>query len=514
MAILGPLFQRIVDLQKTMPKVRKRKNPATIQKNSLKKLLWKAQNTSFGKHYNFGDIYFASDPVKAFQKNVPVFDYNKIYEAWWHRTLNGEQDVCWPGKTKYFALSSGTSEAASKHIPITADILRSIKRTSIRQILSLANYDILVEVLGKGFLAIGGSTNLRFKGTYFEGDLSGISARSVPFWFQQFNKPGMAINMERDWETKIEKIVDSAKDWDIGFIAGVPAWVQIVIEKVIERYHAKTIHDVWPNLRVFVHGGVSLEPYRKSFEKYFAHPIIYIDTYLASEGFVAFQTRPETQSMQMNLNNGIFFEFVPFTDKNFDAEGAIVDQPETLLIDEVEEDKEYALLMSTNAGAWRYLIGDTIKFTSKLRSEILITGRTKHFLSLCGEHLSVDNMNHAIARLADEFNLVINEYTVAGINYEGRFAHNWYVGVNEKADVVQFRKRLDEILCEINDDYAVERQAALKEIFVELLPISVFHEWMRSKGKQGGSHKFPRVMKKAQLDEWKSFIAAQTQLAF
>ena len=149
-----------------------------------------------------------------------------------------------------------------------------------------------------------------------------------------------------------------------------------------------------------------------------------------------------------------------------------------------------------------------------MRSEILITGRTKHFLSLCGEHLSVDNMNHAIARLADEFNLVINEYTVAGINYEGRFAHNWYVGVNEKADVVQFRNRLDEILCEINDDYAVERQAALKEIFVELLPISVFHEWMRSKGKQGGSHKFPRVMKKAQLDEWKSFIATQAQLAF
>lgn len=174
---------------------------------------------------------------------------------------------------------------------------------------------------------------------------------------------------------------------------------------------------------------------------------------------------------------------MPFTDKNFDADGAIVDQPETLLIDEVEEDTEYALLMSTNAGAWRYLIGDTIKFTSKLRSEILITGRTKHFLSLAVKHLSVDNMNHAIARLADEFNLVINEYTVAGINYEGRFAHNWYVGVNEKADAVKFRKRLDEILCEINDDYAVERKAALKEIFVELLPLSVFHEWMRAKGK-------------------------------
>jgi hypothetical protein len=266
MAILGPLFQRIVDLQKTMPKVRKRKNPATIQKNTLKKLLWKAQNTSFGKQYNFGDIYFSNDPIKIFQKNIPVFDYNKIYEAWWHRSLKGEPDVCWPGKTKYFALSSGTSEAASKHIPITSDILRSIKRTSIRQILSLANYDILVDVLGKGFLAVGGSTNLRFKGTYFEGDLSGITARTVPFWFQQFNKPGMAINMERDWEVKIDKIVENAKNWDIGFIAGVPAWVQIVIEKVIERYNAKTIHDVWPNLHVFVHGGVSLEPYRKSFE--------------------------------------------------------------------------------------------------------------------------------------------------------------------------------------------------------------------------------------------------------
>lgn len=514
MAILGPLFQRIVDLQKTIPKVRKRKKPETIQKNTLKKLLWKAQNTSFGKNYNFSDIYFSNDPIKAFQKNVPVFDYNKIYNAWWHRALQGEADVCWPGKTKYFALSSGTSEAASKHIPITADILRSIKRTSIRQILSLANYDILVDVLGKGFLAIGGSTNLRFKGTYFEGDLSGISARTVPFWFQQFNKPGMTINMERDWEVKIEKIVESAKDWDIGFIAGVPAWVQIVIEKVIERYNAKTIHDVWPNLRVFVHGGVSLEPYRKSFEKYFSYPIIYIDTYLASEGFIAFQSRPKTTSMQMNLNNGIFFEFVPFTDRNFDAEGAMVEFPETLTIDEVEEETEYALLMSTNAGAWRYLIGDTIKFTSKLRSEILITGRTKHFLSLCGEHLSVDNMNHAIAKLADEFNVVINEYTVGGINYQGRFAHHWYVGISKPVDQQEFKARLDAILCEINDDYAVERKAALKEIIVEFVPLAVFHEWMRAKGKQGGSHKFPRVMKKVQLEEWANFIKDHQHLTF
>ena len=211
MPILGPLFQRIVDLQKTMPKVRKRKEPIDVQKSTLKKLLWKAQNTSFGKHYNFSDIYFSSDPIKEFQKTIPVFDYKKIHEAWWQRTLKGEDDVCWPGKIKYFALSSGTSEAASKYIPITKEFLRNIKRMSIRQILSLANYDILVDVLGKGFLAVGGSTNLHSRGTYFEGDLSGITARTVPFWFQQFSKPGMAINMERDWETKIEKIVDNAK---------------------------------------------------------------------------------------------------------------------------------------------------------------------------------------------------------------------------------------------------------------------------------------------------------------
>lgn len=512
MPILGPLFQRIVDLQKTMPKVRKRKEPITVQKNTLKKLLWKAQNTSFGKHHNFSDIYFSTDPIKEFQKTVPVFDYNKIHEAWWQRTLKGEEDVCWPGKIKYFALSSGTSEAASKYIPITKEFLRNIKRMSIRQILSLANYDILVDVLGKGFLAVGGSTNLRSKGTYFEGDLSGITARTVPFWFQQFSKPGMAINMERDWETKIEKIVDNAKDWDIGFIAGVPAWVQIVIEKVIARYNAKTIHDVWPNLRVFVHGGVSLEPYRKSFEKYFAHPIIYIDTYLASEGFVGFQSRPQTQSIQMILNNSIFFEFVPFTEKNFDADGTMVEHPETLTINDIKEDVEYALLMSTNAGAWRYLIGDTIKFTSKLRSEIVITGRTKQFLSLCGEHLSLDNMNTAIAKLADEFNVVINEFTVAGIPHNGLFAHKWFVGTNGKVDAAFFKKRLDEILCEINDDYAVERKSALKEIFVEILPLSIFHQWMRAKGKQGGSHKFPRVIKKTQLDEWVSFIASQQKL--
>jgi hypothetical protein len=255
-----------------------------------------------------------------------------------------------------------------------------------------------------------------------------------------------------------------------------------------------------------VHGGVSFDPYRKGFEKLLGKPIHYIETYLASEGFIAYQAYPNRRSMRMVLNHGLFYEFVPFEDKNFDANGEIKDDAEAIMIDEVEEGKEYALLLTSCAGAWRYAIGDVIKFTSLEESEIVITGRTKHFLSLCGEHLSVDNMNKAIEMVSDDFNITIKEFTVAGIHHDSLFAHHWYIGTDDKVNSEKLREKIDAHLKEVNDDYAVERSAALKEIFVEVLPVKTFYNWMKSKGKVGGQNKFPRVMKNNLLEDWKSFL--------
>ncbi len=483
------------------------KSPRRQQVKVLMKLLQKARFTEFGQAYHFDEILLSKDPVKVFQQRVPTYDYNKIYKEWWHKTLEGKPDVCWPGKIKYFALSSGTSEAASKYIPITSDLMRGNKLVMVRQLLTLRHYnDIPVRSIGKGWLMLGGSTDLQKGPGYYSGDLSGITAKKVPFWFSPFYKPGKHIARTKDWNSKIEAIVNEAPNWDIGFVVGVPAWIQMCMEKIIERYQLKSIHDIWPNLAFFVHGGVSFEPYKKGFEKLVSKPLTYIETYLASEGFIAYQDRQHANGMKLVLSQHIFHEFVPFTDKNFDHDGNILPNAEILTIDQVEEGRDYAILLSTSAGAWRYLIGDTIRFVDKPRSEIIITGRTKHFLSLVGEHLSVDNMNRALQLVSQEQNVSIPEFTVAGIPHGLFFAHKWWVACNDHADAEKLRVRIDEKLCELNDDYAVERKSALKDVYLEVLPESKFMDFMRAKGKIGGQHKFPRVMKGKMLEEWQRFL--------
>lgn len=506
MPLLGSVLKRAFELNKSVSRVRPKASPALRQKRTLVKLLSKAQYTAFGVFYGFRKILLAPDPVQEFRRRVPVFDYNEIYNRWWHRTLEGEEDICWPGRIRYFALSSGTSESASERIPITRDLLRSNTRTSIRQLLTLADYDLPEELFTKGILMLGGSTDLINKGHYFEGDLSGISQAKMPGWFHPYYKPGRLIAKERDWNKKIEQVVLKAPDWDIGFIVGVPAWIQITLEKIISHYNLNTIHDIWPNLSVYVHGGVSFEPYKKSFEKLLGRPIHYIETYLASEGFIAYQARRQAKGMELVLDNGLFLEFVPFNARNFDDDGQLKPDAEVLWIEQVKEGEEYAILLSTNAGAWRYLIGDTIRFVDLERCEIVITGRTKHFLSLCGEHLSVDNMNMAIRKTDEELNLGIREYTVAGIAEGSLFAHKWFIGLENPADPEAVRHVLDKNLCALNDDYAVERQHALKNIYVELLPPEVFYKWMEKQGKIGSQNKFPRVLKGQRLADWESFV--------
>ena len=355
---------------------------------------------------------------------------------------------------------------------------------------------------------IGGSTLLDFNGSHYSGDLSGITAANIPIWFQRFYKPGKKISRYKDWETKLSEIVKSARNWDIGVIVGVPALVQILMESIINEYQVQTIHDIWPNLRIYVHAGVSIEPYRKSIAKLTAFPLIFSDTYLASEGLIAYQERPnQEQGMRMLLDNGIFYEFVPFNEQNFDSDGNMKPDAEALTIKDVEVGREYALLLSTCAGAWRYLIGDTIRFTNLELAEIVITGRTKHFLSLCGEHLSVENMSHAIKLTADDLKIDINEFAVAGIPHDTLFAHHWFIGSNKAVSEQSIKERLDFHLKEINDDYRTERTSALKEIYVTVLPDDAFIDFMATKGKLGSAHKFPRVLKGKLLEEWQAFIA-------
>ncbi|HZY79409.1 MAG TPA: GH3 auxin-responsive promoter family protein [Cyclobacteriaceae bacterium] len=514
MAILGTLLKKGIKLRENLEQ--EYSSPVELQKRELQELMITASATEFGKYYDFPEILsqFRKGPkefYRSFKSRIPIHDYNKMYKDWWRLSKMGVRNVSWPGRVKYFALSSGTSEAASKYIPVTKDMTMAIRRTSVRQMISLSKYDLPAEFFEAGILMVGGSTHLNKKGSYFEGDLSGIQAAKLPFWFQHFYKPGKKIAKTRNWEAKLQEMIRKAPEWDIGIVVGVPAWIQILLEGIISYHKLDSIHDIWPNFRVYVHGGVSFEPYKKGFEKQLGRPIYYIETYLASEGFIAYQALPKRKTMKIVLNNGIFYEFVPFNEKNFLPTGDIKPDAETLLLDEVKEGEEYALLLSTCSGAWRYLIGDVIKFTSLEESEIIITGRTKHFLSLCGEHLSVDNMNKAIELVSDEMNIAIPEFTVAGIPHNNLFAHHWYLATDDKVDTKLLRDRLDHHLKILNDDYAVERSAALKEVVVDVYPISTFYQWMEAKGKIGGQNKFPRVMKNSQLDEWKNFLSKQAK---
>jgi hypothetical protein len=482
-------------------------DPQRQQMKVLKKLLKKARFTGFGQQYRFDEILLSQHPGKRFQQLVPIFDYSSIYKDWWHKTLEGIPDVCWPGKIKYFALSSGTSEAASKYIPITNDLIKGNKLVMVRMLLSLRNYhNIPLHNIPKGWLTLGGSTQLQKGPGYYAGDLSGITAKKQPFWFQPFYKPGKKIARQRDWQKKLEEIVAKAPEWDISFLLGVPAWAQLCMEMIIERYKLETIHDIWPNLSFFVHGGVAFEPYKKSFEKYLAKPLVYIDTYLASEGFLAYQDKQASGCMRLVTNDHIFHEFVKFNETNFDADGNIRPNAEALMIQDVEEGIDYAILISTSAGAWRYLIGDTVKFTDKEHSQIIITGRTKSFLSLVGEHLSIDNMNKAVEMAQQHFNISIPEFTVAGVPHGNFFAHTWYVATDDKVNGPELGKFIDGKLHELNDDYAVERRHALKEVSLEVLSEQQFMDFMACKGKIGGQNKFPRVMKGKMLEEWERFL--------
>ncbi len=506
MPIVGSVIKRTFQVRKKIKF--KRGSSLQYQTRVLKKLLRHAKDTQFGQHYAFAKILKSKNIITAFKENVPVHDYNMIYSKWWHLSQKGRKDVCWPGRIKYFALSSGTSDAATKYIPVSKDMLKSIKKASMKLIFAMLNYTIPNEIFQKGILMLGSSTALKFNGVVFEGDMSGISASNVPFWMNKFYyKPEKEILATKDWNKKLEQIAINAPNWDIGIIAGIPSWVQIMIERILEKNNIQNLHEIWPNLRIYIHGGISFEPYRKIFEKYFSKQMIYSETYMASEGFFAMKTSVDAKGLQLILNNGVFYEFVPFNEENFDRSGNLVAMPETHTIEHVQENIEYALLISTCAGAWRYLIGDTIRFVNTQTKEIIITGRTKHFLSICGEHLSVDNMTKAVQMTAEKMKIDLQEFTVQGISKDHHFSHQWYIGTgSESIDVHQLTLYLDQHLKKVNADYATERAHVLHDIHVCVIPNELFFKWLKINGKEGEQYKFPRVMKQEQFQDWEAFV--------
>ena len=504
MAILGNIIKTAIELK---DKLTPETAAVPAQEQVLTNLLKTAANTAFGRQHGFSKILSSSQPRRAFAETVPLHDYQKIHDEWWHRLIEGETNVTWPGQPHYFALSSGTTGSSSKRIPVTDEMLAAIRNTGLQQVTSLANFDLPAEFFEKEIMMLGSSTDLQQRGNFLEGEISGISASNIPFWFKGFYKPGDDIARIDDWDERVQKIAERAEEWDIGALSGIPSWIELMLKKVIKHHNLSNIHDIWPNLSVYTPGGVAFEPYRKSFEKLLAHPLIYLDTYLASEGFLAFQSRPDTTAMKLVVDNGIYFEFVPFEESNMTDEGNVRPDAPVLTLAEVEKDRDYVLLISTVAGAWRYMIGDTVKFTDLARREIIITGRTKHFLNVVGSQLSVHKMNEAMRVLEDRFQVAIQEFTVAAVRREEdqEYIHQWYLGSDDPMDADEVAQALDEYLQEANKNYRVARSKALKAIRVEVVPADVFYQWSEASKKKGGQVKTPRVMKEEQFRAWETF---------
>ncbi len=504
MAVIGAIIKGIIDLRNTLVS---EPDAMESQLEVLKGLLSKARDTAFGKHYGFEEILGSEDIKKAFAKKVPYFDYNKLNKEWWSKLHQGEENVTWPGKPPYFALSSGTTGTSSKRIPVTQEMLEAIRKTGIKQVAALSNFAMPSDFFEKEILMLGSSTALQEEGAHKEGEISGISASKIPFWFRGFYKPGAEISKIEQWDEKVQRIAENAKNWDIGALSGIPSWVELMIKKVIEYYKVENIHQIWPNLQVYTTGGVAFGPYEKSFNALLAKPITVIDTYLASEGFLAFQQRPETSAMKLVLDNGIYFEFVPFKAEYINEDGSIGDHAPVISLKSVRQEEDYILLISTVSGAWRYLIGDTIRFTDLERHEIRITGRTKFFLNVVGSQLSVNKMNDALRELENKYDIKIPEFTLAAVRINGAFYHSWYLGTQSEAGDEELAKTLDDTLARANKNYAVARSKALKGVMVKTIPAALFLEWNAENKKKGGQVKMEKVMNEEKFAQWEAFIA-------
>lgn len=504
MAVLGEIIKKAVELADEWIN---QDPPVLAQQKVLKMLIDEASNTSFGHHYHFSDILRSGNMEEDFRKKVPYFNYEQLREQWWQRVIDGESNITWPGKPRYFAVSSGTT-SARKRIPVTERMLEAIQRGGLLQIKGVSDFDLAPEFFEREILMFGSSTNLKEVEGRLEGEISGISTSRIPFWFEGFYRPGKEISSIDDWDERVEALAKEAPNWDIGAISGIPSWIELMLKKVIAYHNVDNIHDIWPNFEVYASGGVAFEPYRKSFEKICGKPIKVIDTYLASEGYIATQMRKDTDAMTLMTDNGIYFEFVPLKPDYLDEDGNVLPDVPSLRLSEVEEGEEYVLIISTVSGAWRYMIGDTITFTNVERAEIKITGRTKHFLNVVGSHLSVMQMNKAVQELEDKYGCDIKEFTAAAVNVNGDYIHRWYLGVDGECNISneEAGEFLDITLREANKNYNVARNKALKGVEVNTIPARVFSEWTEETKKKGGQVKVPRVMKQHEMEALEGYL--------
>lgn len=465
-------------------------HPHTVQQEWFHRLIATAEKTEWGKKYGYASI----KNYEEFAERIPVSDYES-FKTHIARVRKGEQNILWPSRINWFARSSGTTGDKSKFIPVSRESLRECHYNGAKDLVSLyCNHHPDTKLFtGKG-LIMGGSHQIHKVNhkSYYEGDLSAVLIENLPFLGDFFRVPGRSIALMSEWETKIHRIAESTVHKKVTSLSGVPSWTLLLLKHILEMTGKPNIREVWPGLEVFFHGGVNFLPYKAQFDKIIPPAgMNYVETYNASEGFFGIQDLPGNNSMLLMLDYGIFYEFCP-------PDQLGKEHPEVKTLDEVAEGENYAMIISTNAGLWRYLIGDTIIFTSLNPYRIQISGRTKSFINAVGEELIVDNAEKAMAIACQRSHAVINEYTAAPVFFSDseNAAHEWLIEFEKPpVDMKEFCTLFDEALKSLNSDYEAKRHQdmVLRIPIIRTLPPGTFYRWMKQKGKLGGQHKVPRL---------------------
>jgi hypothetical protein len=464
------------------------KYPHEVQEELLFSLLKTAENTTMGKKYEFSSI----KSYKTFSERVPVSAYEDL-EPMIEQTRKGEQNVFWPTQIKWFAKSSGTTNAKSKFIPVSNEALEDCHYKAGKDLLCLYlnNNEDSQLFTGKS-LRLGGSKQIYEDNNTYFGDLSAILIDNMPIWAEFSSTPSNKVSLMSEWETKIPAIVKETMTENVTSFAGVPSWMLVLMNKILEESGKATLPEIWPNVEVYFHGGVSFEPYREQYKKILPKPDFkYYEIYNASEGFFAIQDTNDSNELLLMLDYGIFYEFIPM-----DTFGT--PNQKVVRLANVELNKNYAVVITTNGGLWRYLIGDTVRFTSINPYRIKITGRTKHHINVFGEELMVENTDKAIAKACELTGAEVLDYTVAPIFMDGREkgAHEWIVEFGKHPeDVEQFRQALDETLQSVNSDYEAKRynNMTLNPLVLNVARPKLFYDWLKAQDKLGGQHKIPRL---------------------
>ena len=463
-------------------------HPAAAQREVLQSLISDAQYTVFGKQYNFAKMF----TVKEFKERVPLSDYEQM-SPYIERMMKGEENVLWNTPVSWFAKSSGTSNDKSKFIPVSEESLKENHFKASKDVLTkyYNNFPSSNLLTGKS-LVVGGSHQISQLSEDIQcGDLSAVLMQNSPFWGQWLRTPELSIALLDEWENKIEQLAQATSVENVTMLAGVPTWTLLLLKRILEITQKQTIKEVWPNLELYINGGVSFVPYRKQFETIIGKKINYLEIYNASEGFIAGQEKPDDDGMLLFTEHGIFYEFMPLEEYK-------KTNPKTISLKAVQLHKNYAIVISTTGGLWRYIIGDTVEFTSLNPYKIKITGRLKHYMNAFGEEVIVDNADVAIAAAALKTNAIVKDYTAAPIHFTANSngAHEWLIEFDKAPENLSlFTKEMDATLKAVNSDYEAKRHKdiALRMPVVHAMKIGTFTEWLRSKGKVGGQHKVPRL---------------------